>query len=157
MYNPAKPTRFGIKLYQVCESKTGYCLGFDIYTGSTRGTDYCEAMDIPDSCNKTTRIVLGLLARCGLHQKGHNIFMDNFYTSPELFNELDLLETICMWHTEEKQSWCSRSHQEKGKTGSVPMPIPKEKQFASSQIPRKARRSYAVNHPLCNCVHSEQE
>lgn len=29
---PAKPTKFGIKLYQIREAKPGYCLGFDIYT-----------------------------------------------------------------------------------------------------------------------------
>jgi hypothetical protein len=33
VYKPAKPTRFGIKLYQVCEASSGYCIGFDVYTG----------------------------------------------------------------------------------------------------------------------------
>jgi hypothetical protein len=28
VYNPNKPHKFGIKLYQVCEASSGYCLGF---------------------------------------------------------------------------------------------------------------------------------
>ena len=35
VYSPAKPARFGIKLYQVCEATSGYCLGFDVYTCGT--------------------------------------------------------------------------------------------------------------------------
>ena len=93
VYNPAKPTKFGIKLYQVCESKSGYCLGFDVYTGSTPCTQYCDALDVPDSLTQTSRIVLGLLARCGVLMKGHEVYMDNHFTSPELFEELNFFHT----------------------------------------------------------------
>ena len=88
VYNPAKPTKFGIKLYQVCEAKSGYCLGFDIYTGSTPCTQYAEALGVGDETTTTTRTVYGLLTRCGLLDKGHLVYMDNYYTSPELFEEL---------------------------------------------------------------------
>ncbi|XP_014774695.1 piggyBac transposable element-derived protein 4-like [Octopus bimaculoides] len=32
-YMPAKPTKGGIKVQEVCESDTGYCVNFDVYTG----------------------------------------------------------------------------------------------------------------------------
>ncbi len=32
-YMPAKPTKWGIKIWQLCESDSGYCLLFDVYTG----------------------------------------------------------------------------------------------------------------------------
>ena len=32
-YMPAKPTKWGIKVWEVCESETAYCANFDIYTG----------------------------------------------------------------------------------------------------------------------------
>ena len=93
VYNPAKPTRFGIKLYQVCEASTGYCIGFDIYTGdpTLSCTTYCEALGLDDNLNTTTKVVVGLLSKCGLLETGHHVYMDNYYTSPELFEELYLL------------------------------------------------------------------
>ncbi|XP_075929103.1 uncharacterized protein LOC116950672 [Petromyzon marinus] len=30
---PAKPTKWGVKVWELCEAQTGYCLNFDIYTG----------------------------------------------------------------------------------------------------------------------------
>lgn len=92
VYNPAKPTRFGIKLYQVCEATSGYCLGFDVYTSETACTDYAELVGCIDA-TLTTKTVLGLLVRCGLIEKGHNVYMDNFYTSPELLLELESQNT----------------------------------------------------------------
>lgn len=94
VFNPAKPTRFGIKLYQVCEASSGYCLGFDVHTGdaSTSCTKYCELLGL-DEIGQTSKIVIGLLCQCGLLDKGHHVYLDNFYNSPELYEELSLLHT----------------------------------------------------------------
>ena len=37
-YNPSKPVKFevnylNLKLFEVNDARTGYCLGFDVYTG----------------------------------------------------------------------------------------------------------------------------
>ena len=32
-YMPKKPTKFGIKLWVICEADTGYCLRYQIYNG----------------------------------------------------------------------------------------------------------------------------
>ena len=98
VYNPAKPNKFGIKLYQVSESLTGYIIGFDIYTGKTDYTDgspgeYAELVGIDPEVNTTTKLVVGLLAKCGLLYEGRHVYMDNYYTSPLLFDELDARHT----------------------------------------------------------------
>ena len=37
-YIPSKPTKWGIKVWMICESRSGYCLDFDIYTGRNTNT-----------------------------------------------------------------------------------------------------------------------
>ncbi|XP_052826863.1 piggyBac transposable element-derived protein 4-like [Octopus bimaculoides] len=32
-YMPAKPTKWGTKVWKVCEAETGYCVNFSVYTG----------------------------------------------------------------------------------------------------------------------------
>ena len=36
-YMPAKPTRWGVKVWELCESDSGYCLNFEVYTGRDQG------------------------------------------------------------------------------------------------------------------------
>jgi hypothetical protein len=93
VYDPIKPNKFGIKLYQVCEAKSGYCLGFDLYTGSTPCTQYAAAIGVDDQASVTTKTVIGLMTRCGLLEKGHHVYMVNYYSSPELFEELRVHNT----------------------------------------------------------------
>ena len=87
-YNPKKPAKFHIKLYQVSEANSGYVLGLDVYTG--KGSTGCErhAPVMDPECTVTTRVVLGLLHDVDLLNRNHHIYMDNYYTSPELFEEL---------------------------------------------------------------------
>ena len=103
VYNPNKPNKFGMKLYQVCEASSGYCLGFDVYHGDTdciAAVDTLESLDDNGhpsdhyaNLTTTSKIVLGLLTMTGLLWKGHHVYMDNNYTSPELFEELDIVNT----------------------------------------------------------------
>ena len=93
VYNPMKPNRFHIKLFQVSKAASGYILGFHVYTGKNTScvSDFSKPLD-PD-CTKTTKVVLGLLESSKLLDKGHHIYMDNYYSSPELFHELYYRET----------------------------------------------------------------
>lgn len=86
VYNPRKPARFHIKLFQMCESTSGYIIGFCVYTGKNSCKD--PAVCLYDECTTTTQIVMTLANRCNLLDKGHRIFCDNYYTSPELVEEL---------------------------------------------------------------------
>lgn len=99
VYNPAKPHKFGIKLFQACEASSGYCCGFEIYTGEVSSTDkqppsriLAEAEQITN-CTRTTSLVVGILASCNLLYKGYHVYMDNYYNSPELLDTLYLRDT----------------------------------------------------------------
>ena len=83
-----KPNRFHIKLFQVCEAISGYVLGFSVYTGKNGRNivDNCKVMDL--NCSATTKVVIGLMDYVSLLDKGYWVYMDNYYTSPELFEEL---------------------------------------------------------------------
>ena len=86
VYNPRKPARFHIKLFQMCEATSGYVMGFCVYTGKNSCID--PGVCLYDQCTTTTQIVMTLANRCNLLDKGHRIFFDNYYSSPELLEEL---------------------------------------------------------------------
>ena len=88
-----KPNHFHIKFFQVSEAASGYILRFHVYTGKDTScvSNFSKPLD-PD-CTKTTKVVLGLLESAKLLDKGHHIYMDNYYSSPELFHELYYRET----------------------------------------------------------------
>ena len=71
---------FGIKIYKICESLSGYCLGFSIYTG--KKPDQAATQGILSS----EAIVIELMEP--YLQNGHTVFVDNWYTSPSLFLNL---------------------------------------------------------------------
>ena len=66
-----KPIKYGLKFYFLCEAKTGYVLDCIIYRGVT---------------SALRDIVLNLL---GHHLgQGYHVFMDNYYSSVSLAEEL---------------------------------------------------------------------
>ena len=76
---PKKPTRFGIKVWVLAEAKTGYILDFQVCTGATKDES---------SKGLAYRVVNDLIQN--FQGKNHLLYVDNFYTSPELL--LDLLK-----------------------------------------------------------------
>ena len=77
--------KFGIKLFQLCEASSGYCLGFEVYAGKQDDniSNYCESVGIdPNNVTLTTQCVIGLMARRRVLSKGHHVYMDNYYTNP---------------------------------------------------------------------------
>ena len=94
-YNPRKPAKFHIKMFEVSDSKTGYVVGFDVYTGKIKTDFYKTVKTLDPKCTPTTKVVVGLLQSCNLVGKGHHVYLDNYYSSPELFSELHHLETFC--------------------------------------------------------------
>ena len=87
-YNPAKPAKWHLKFFEVFDARTGYVIAFDVYTekNETRCALNADVLD-PDS-TQTTKVVLGLLKKGNLLGKGHHVYMDNYYSSPDLFFEL---------------------------------------------------------------------
>lgn len=80
-YIPSKRHRFGIKFFVLCDCKTGYVLDFIIYTGSRSNIQEFEG-----NLGMGANIVLTLIEP--YMYKGHNIFLDNWYSSPKLFSVL---------------------------------------------------------------------
>nr|XP_039256060.1 piggyBac transposable element-derived protein 4-like [Styela clava] len=81
-YMKRKPKKWGIKIYELCESRSGYCVSFKIATG--------KVSDQED--NSTHGVVMNLMQNyLGV---GHEVYTDRYYTSPKLFAELYKEKTI---------------------------------------------------------------
>lgn len=72
-YMQDKPTKWGVKLWSLCDSSNGFMLKWNVYTGAGEGTvgDVVRSLMIPDFAGK-----------------GYILYCDNLYSSPELFFEL---------------------------------------------------------------------
>ena len=83
-YNPSKPNKWHIKIFEVSDVRMGNVVGLDIYTG--KGSNECPkiAKTLDPDCTQTTKIVVGLMQNCNLLGKGHHVYLDNYYCSPEL-------------------------------------------------------------------------
>ncbi|XP_035825850.1 piggyBac transposable element-derived protein 4-like [Aplysia californica] len=93
-YIPLKRARFGIKSFMLCDS-SGYTYRFRVYTGKDENT---EAMNevLPEGCasmgcsaKEVVHLMLPLL------NKGHKLFVDNWYSSVDLFSFLHSKGTSC--------------------------------------------------------------
>lgn len=72
---PDKPVKFGVKFFELCDAKTGYCKNFSMYAGKDDRA--------VGAIGKTGQVVMDLVAE--LHNTNHHLYVDNFYTSPVLF------------------------------------------------------------------------
>jgi hypothetical protein len=79
VFNPAKPKKYGIKSYQLCDGNNAYCLKYELY---------CGAVEDVSGKGKTYDIVMKLMD--GYLYAGRVLYVDNFYTSPILFHDLAL-------------------------------------------------------------------
>lgn len=76
-YIKDKPTKWGFKLWVLADSSTGYTYKFSIYTGkrltkTIHGLGYDVVMDLMQ----------------GLFKQGYHLYLDNFYSSQTLFDDL---------------------------------------------------------------------
>ena len=79
-YIPSKLHRYGVKSFVLCDCRTGFVLDFIIYTGSEGQFEYKQQLGIAGS------VVMTLMQP--YLRKDHNLFMDNWFSSPVLFEEL---------------------------------------------------------------------
>nr|BAF82017.1 piggyBac transposase Kobuta [Xenopus laevis] len=86
--SPRKRFCDGVKIYKLCESKTGYTSNFMIYDGNDSSLDPpgCP-LDFTDSGKIVWELLTPLLGR------GYHLYVDNFYTSIPLFRALHSLDT----------------------------------------------------------------
>ena len=79
-YIPKKHNRFGIKLFVLCDCKSRYILDFIVYSGERRDITFEKEFGYTGSVVKTL-----LSPYLG---KGHILYVDNWYSSPTLFENL---------------------------------------------------------------------
>jgi hypothetical protein len=77
-YTPKKRKRFGIKIYKLCD-ETGYTYDMAVYLGKDR-------QGIAKHLIATHATVSELSQK--VQARGHKIYMDNYFSSPDLFEEL---------------------------------------------------------------------
>jgi len=77
-YIPSKRKQFGIKLYVLCNCCTGFVIDFTIYLGKGSGKK--------STIGATGDIVMKLMD--DYLNKGHTLYVDNWYTSSTLFELL---------------------------------------------------------------------
>ena len=82
---PTKRHRFGIKVFVICDCQTRVVLDFIVYTGSS------TEIELNDNLGKSGSVVMTLMKP--YLNKGHALFVDNWYTSPLLFEKLHELKT----------------------------------------------------------------
>lgn len=83
-YMPQKPTKWGLKVWVLADATTGYIYSFEVYTGTISG-------ESPHPKGLSYGVVMKLMDSC--LNKGHTVYTDNFYSSPELLFELGTLAT----------------------------------------------------------------
>ena len=74
---------YGIKTFTLRDSTNGYCCSFDIHVGETGNQTVSKY-------RKTYDLVMSFLEN--YKKQGYTVYMDNFYTSPYLFDNLKVLE-----------------------------------------------------------------
>lgn len=81
-----KRARFGIKFYKLCDSETRYIHNFKIYVGKEK----------TDSGSANRNVVINLMKESNLLHQGYCLFIDNWYSSPNLYRELYNMQTnVC--------------------------------------------------------------
>ena len=75
-YMPAKPIKWGIKVWSLCEADTGYMCRFQVYTGREGAQEHGLTFRVVDELMTPYRYT------------NICVYMDNFYTSPHLLEHL---------------------------------------------------------------------
>ena len=78
-YMKDKPTKWGIKVFTLCDATNGYVYQLQVYTGK-------NLENSSTSVGLCSQVVLDLMA--GFDKQGHELYTDNYYTSPLLFLSL---------------------------------------------------------------------
>ncbi|XP_068098218.1 piggyBac transposable element-derived protein 4-like [Hyperolius riggenbachi] len=88
-YIPSKRSRYGIKLYKICESATGYTWAFRIYEGKD---SQLEPPGCPPYMGTNGKVVWDLISP--FLNNGYHLYVDNYYTSIPLFKHLFSQKTL---------------------------------------------------------------
>lgn len=79
-YIPSKRKRFGIKLFLLVDCRSKFIIDVIVYTGSRMNIERIENLGVGGS------IVMKMMEK--YLEKGHTLYVNNWYTSPALFQKL---------------------------------------------------------------------
>ena len=82
-YMPAKPTKYGIKVWMAADSANGYVINFSVYLGSEEGNPRIHGLGYA--------VVMDMVKP--YLNKNHHVFFDNFFSGPRLLEHLELQDT----------------------------------------------------------------
>ena len=82
-YMPAKPTKYGIKVWMAADSSNGYVLNFDVYLGKETNQRRIYGLGY-DVVTKMIRPFMN---------KHHHVYFDNFFSSTTLLEHLETNDT----------------------------------------------------------------
>ena len=77
VYIKGKPHKYGIKIFELCEAKSGYVYNLEVYTGAhPTNKEHTTAFSVVDRlCDK-------------IKGNGHCVYMDRWFSSPKIFDHL---------------------------------------------------------------------
>lgn len=99
LFISSKRARFGFKFYKLCEFSYGYCYRFPIYTEQDKIQGSDETV--------SERIVMELAEP--ILGKGYNLFLDNWYSSPNLYKILHAKHTNVVGTMQKNGKICQRN------------------------------------------------
>ena len=82
-YMPAKPMKYGKKVWMAADSKNGYVVNFDVYFGSKEGAQRIHGLGYD--------VVIKMIKP--YMNKNHHVYFDNFFSSTVLLEHLELQQT----------------------------------------------------------------
>lgn len=88
-YMPKKHHRWGVKLWMLCDAVSHYCVSFFVYKGADG--DY---KTLVNRKGLGFSVVDTLLRQSNLYEKGHHVYIDNFFSSIRLAKYLFLKGTF---------------------------------------------------------------
>jgi hypothetical protein len=88
-----KRKRFGIKMFKLCDS-TGYTYDMKLYLRKDRQRTAEHVTKTHATVTELTRKIQG---------RGHKLYIDNFFSSPELFDDLVRTHILMLWYCQAEQ------------------------------------------------------
>ena len=79
-YNPQKPHKWGLTVWSLADPTSGYVYNWDIYSGKKNTPDPRTLQK--DGKGTVHWTVWDLLESSEVFEKGHHVYMDNFFLHP---------------------------------------------------------------------------
>ena len=101
-YNPSKPNKWHLKLFEVSDSRTGYVVAFDIYTGKNKTCCAKNADVLDPASTQITKTVMGLLKKRESFRERQSCLHGQLLFEPRFILGTFFKRDICLWDLQKK-------------------------------------------------------